>query len=104
MPRAPSLKKLADMIRLEWPALEVKVEPDSVSTDRKIAGSRLIHPGKGRAGNRLTVSDPSIREGWAKLPKVLLDHRSAETYRSNSEVLEWIEQRRLGRVGIRGRS
>jgi len=53
------------------------------NTDRKIAGTRLRWPGKGREGNRLIVRD----EGG----NVVLDHNAAETYRMNSEVEEWLE-------------
>ncbi|MFA5132487.1 MAG: hypothetical protein WC444_04185 [Candidatus Paceibacterota bacterium] len=53
------------------------------NTDRPLRGTRLRHIGKGRKGYRLVVRDPVTNE-------VLLDHTSSETYRSNSEVIEWI--------------
>ena len=57
-----------------------EIVPGFSNTDRKIG--RLRHAGKGRRGNRLIVKDLTGR--------VVLDHNSAETYRSNSEVEAWI--------------
>ncbi len=59
------------------------------STDRDIPGTRLIHRGKGRKGNRLIVRDPQGKVVW--------DHNSAETYRENGEVLRWVENQ-WGRI------
>jgi hypothetical protein len=92
MPR-DTIRGLAEEIRRRWPDLDVKVEPSRASTDRKISGTRLIRPGKGRTGTRITVRDPSQRDDtWLRLPVVLLDHDNAETYRRTSEVRGWIEE------------
>ena len=87
---APRLKKLAEVIRAEWPDLDVRVERGFCNTDRKVGRHR--HPGKGRHGTRLIVRDLSMQPPYGG--EVLLDHNSAETYRRNSEVVEWIEARR----------
>ena len=52
----------------------VKAEPSRTSTDRKIPGTRLRSPGKGRSGVRLTISD-------AATSQQLLRHDTSETYR-----------------------
>jgi hypothetical protein len=56
------------------------IEAGFCNTDRKIPGTRLRHPGKGRNGNRLIVKD-------RKTGKIVLDHNGAETYRTNDEAL-----------------
>lgn len=67
-----------------------KIVEGYCNTDRKIPGTRLIHPGKGRRGNRLIVH---------KNGEVVFDHNASETYRHNSEVESWLE-RELERNGI----
>lgn len=74
----PNIKALAKIIRNA--GYEVELTKSSVSTDRKIPGTRLRHIGKRREGYRLIVK----KDG-----KKLLDHNTAETYRTNSEVIEW---------------
>lgn len=86
-----TLHKLAAMIRAEWPHLHVVVKPDHVSTNRKIPGTRLIRQGKGRRGLRLTVTHPALlRSSGLRTPTIIFEHSSAEAYRRNSEVLEWM--------------
>jgi len=54
------------------------------NTDRTPRGFMYItHKGKGRRGNLLEVANP---EG-----KIVFKHNSAETYRMNYEVEDWIE-------------
>jgi hypothetical protein len=57
------------------------------NTDRQIPGTRLRHPGKGRHGTRLLVYRPD--------GSLALDHNSAETYRSNDEVEEWLASKKV---------
>jgi hypothetical protein len=66
------------------------IEKGYCNTDRKqhYAGHHWRVPGKGRTGNRLIVSLG---------PVVVFDHNSAETYRRNDEVLEWVEKT-FGRI------
>ena len=92
MQRAPRLKALAASIMNEFPELEARTEPTHESTDRKVRGTRFVHKGKGRDGTRLIVRD-------RKSGVVVLDHSSAETYRRNSDVVEWIEKRRVAAGG-----
>lgn len=62
--------------------LNAEVVQDYCNTDRKIPGTRLISPGKGRRGNRIIIKDDDGH--------VLFDHSSAQTYRRNSEVEGWL--------------
>lgn len=89
---ARRLSTIAKYINENWPGFTAKVEKSWASTDRKIKGSRLRWPGKGRTGNRLTVLDPSGTK--------VLDHNAAETYRSNDEVERWIEKVEAAKGGI----
>ena len=77
--RSPSLFAMAIFIR-QFFGLNVNVFKSSCDTDRK--AGRLRIPGKGRNGNRIQIFD--------KAGVILLDHNSAETYRHNTEVAEWI--------------
>lgn len=87
--RAPSLKKLAAEIERRFPDLSAQVNPSWASTDRDIPGTRLRSPGKGRHGNELVVRKRASASGGP----VLYRHNSAETYRNNGEVVNWIVQR-----------
>ena len=86
--RAPRLAKLAEIIEKTWPDLTAVAEPGRgfCNTDRKIPGTRLRHPGKGRTGTLLTVRQ---RVGG----EVIYKHNAAETYRDNWDVVRWIEDR-----------
>lgn len=111
-----TIKTLADEIRRRWPELDVKVEQGFACTDRKIPGTRLRHPGKGRLGSRIIVRDPThpvVTPGGFTMGELLLDQspeRSPgagiepvvsmsslagcpETYRQTDEVRDWIDQR-----------
>ncbi len=88
MARARRLKVIAAEINEKYPLLIATIEKGYCNTDRKLAGTRLIHRGKGRTGNHLVVR-------WRKLsvldPKSrIFDHNSAETYRTNDEVERWL--------------
>lgn len=71
-----------------------EIERGFCNTDRKLAGTRLRIPGQGRWGNRLMVYQAG--EG------LVFDHNSAETYRCNDEVEEWLAKL-LGRMGCAGK-
>ena len=88
---ARRLKAIARWINYNLPEFRAEITRGYCSTDRKIPGTRLRHPGKGREGNRLIIYDRETN-------KVVLDHNSAETYRTNEEVEEWI-QHYLGKGG-----
>lgn len=83
--KRPRLKTLADIINASG-KFRATIERGYCNTDRKISGKRLIHPGRGREGNRLIVTK--------HLPskEVVLDHNAAETYRNNLEVMEWMKR------------
>lgn len=79
---ARRLKTLAKVIA--GMGYKVELQEGYCNTDRHIKGTRLRIPGKGRWGTRLLVKN---KDG-----DILLDHNSAETYRSNQEVEEWINR------------
>lgn len=83
------LKAIAKAINDKVPGFRAEVVEGYCNTDRRIPGTRLIHPGKGRRGNRIIVRDAR--------GKVVIDHNSAEPYRTNAEVLEKVE-RLWGRI------
>ena len=62
---------------------QARIEPGFCNTDRKIPGTRLRHPGKGRRGNKLVVTKNGVE---------VLTHNSAETYRNNHEVEMWLKK------------
>ena len=81
------LSTLARLINEQFPQWRATVEPVIFNTDRKIKGTRLRHPGKGRRGNELAV--------WMRrVPySCVFRHNSAETYRCNAEAVAWfVEQ------------
>lgn len=91
-PIPPRLLVLARFIREMWPELTVTLEPWTTSTDRKLTGTRLVHPGKGRKGKRLEVRcRPPGRDPYNH--GVILRHESGEAYRHNGNVCEWIVKR-----------
>jgi hypothetical protein len=78
--RAPRLSQIAALVNEHFPkGYSATVTNSWSSTDRKIPGTRLRHPGKGRRGNRLLV-----RRGT----ETVVDHDASETYRENGEALE----------------
>ncbi len=77
-----TIRSLAEEIKKRWPQLDVQVERSEVSTDRKIRGTRLRHPGKGRKGMRIIVRSKG---------KIVLDHDNAETYRRTADVRDWMD-------------
>ena len=78
--RAPRLKAIAAILTAKISGIVVTLEPSYSNTDRKLGNSRLIHPGKGRNGHRLTVKRKSTGV-------VLISHDSSHAYRSNDEVV-----------------
>ena len=126
-PAVPKLKELAKQIEQDFPDLVAIVYPANhplggyCNTDRKIG--RLRHPGKGRRGSRLVVSwrpghGPICMDGdgtkyerhvflgpggnrcqrcdWDR-SRVVFEHNAAETYRTNQDVVNWINRRKAGR-------
>jgi hypothetical protein len=84
-PPAPRLATLAGAINQKMNGkFFASIEPGFCNTDRKIPGTRLRHPGKGRRGNKLVVRN---RKG-----EIVLTHDSAETYRTNAEALEKVTE------------
>lgn len=62
--------------------LTATARPSRSSTDRKIRGTRLRHPGKGRAGTRIEIVS-------IKGDRFTLDN--SQTYRTNEEVEHWLK-------------
>lgn len=103
--KAPKLAVIAAWIN-EHTTMLAEITEGFCSTDRKLAGTRLIHKGKGRTGNHLKVYEclehkqelfrkpyNPYREVERKYsPQPLLDHNAAETYRRNSDVIRWLQQ------------
>lgn len=79
---ARRLSTLARYINESLDGYEAKLMDGYCNTDTKIG--RLRIPGKGRYGNQIKV-----RRADGLL---VLNHNSAETYRSNQEVEEWIRR------------
>lgn len=92
-PKRQTIKSLAKEIRERFPKLHVHIRSWKSDTDRKIG--RLRWPGKGRTGDRITVTDAN--------GEVLLDHKNSETYRTTSEVREWLDWCiKRGKPGTKG--
>ncbi len=97
--KARRLKTLAEEINRLFPVFIATIEAGFCNTDRKITGTRLRRPGKGRRGNRLVVR-------WRALPALdprssVFSHNAAETYRSNAEVERWLVSE-APRIALRG--
>lgn len=97
-PTPPRLPALAQFIRETWPKLHVTLEHWTTSTDRKLPGTRVRWPGKGRKGRMLKVVDPKLDPQGFGYHGILLQHESGETYRHNGEVCEWIIKRLKGKT------
>lgn len=80
---ARRLATIARFINAHLPGYAARIEKGYCSTDRKIPGTRLRHPGKGRWGNELFVEKDGVE---------VLRHNAAETYRTNSEVEDWLRR------------
>lgn len=83
------LKTIARWINESMPGYSAEIREGYCSTDRKPQGVRWRIPGKGRTGTRIVVRKGS---------EVVLDHNSAETYRSNKEVEDWIRREIAGNL------
>ena len=68
-----TMDQLAKAINEKCPGYRAVVTSSYSNTDRKIAGTRLIHPGKGRNGKRIQVFNQDNR--------VVLDWDTSWTYR-----------------------
>jgi len=79
---ARRLSQLAEVINGDK-RFTARIEKGYCNTDTQVAGTRFRRPGKGRRGNQLIVMMGSVK---------VLDHNSAETYRSNYEVEAWVKQ------------
>lgn len=77
---ARRLTQIAKWINEHIPDYSAEIIDGYCNTDRK--SGRLRSPGKGRYGNRIIVRKDGV---------VVFDHNSAETYRRNSEVEQWLE-------------
>jgi hypothetical protein len=86
--KARRLKVIAEEINRLYPMFTAKIEAGYSNTDRKIVGSRLRVPGKGRRGNRLVVRWRSLSQFDPR--SLVLDHNAAEAYRYNGEVERWL--------------
>jgi hypothetical protein len=91
--RAPRLATIAAWVN-QHTTLSAWIDSGFCDTDRKIPGTRIRRPGKGRYGNRLlVVSDKSFagrQQGWNREYRnaLVVDHNAAETYRHNGEVID----------------
>jgi len=88
---ARRLATIARWINKNLPELEAVIERDYVNTDRKLAGTRFVHRGKGRRGNKIIVYKRRNRAP-------LFSHSAAGTYRSNAEVERWLTEYRERRA------
>lgn len=89
--KARRLKQIVNEINANYPLLVARIEEGHCNTDRKIKGTRLRHPGRGRTGNRIIVRWRHL--GTLDPGSVVLDHNSAETYRHNGEVEQWLREK-----------
>jgi len=91
----PRLATIANWVG-EHTHLQAWTRPTSVSTDRKLRGTRLRHPGKGRAGTLLLIWHDDYQESTANRvvcrSTSLIQHNSAETYRFNGEVVSALHE------------
>lgn len=81
---SPRLTTIAAAINAKVKGYTAVARPSSTSTDRKLAGTRLVHPGKGRKGFSLVITNSEGRE-------VFEYDTSVHPYRSNKEAAERIE-------------
>lgn len=86
IPPTRTHRQLAQYVNRTFPKLIAIVVQSYSNTDRKLPGTRLIHPGKGRRGLRLTVMTRDSRH------TVLFEHDMSETYRSHDEARKWVQQ------------
>jgi len=95
-PIPPRLTTLVKFIRKTRPDLRVTLRNWTTSTDRKVQGSRLRWPGKGRKGKLLEIRDPKrehLNGGIVRDADLLLRHESGDCYRHNGDVCQWIVKR-----------
>lgn len=78
---ARQLKAIALWINANMPGYGAEISKGYCNTDSLVG--RFRHPGKGRRGNKLTVRHEGV---------TIFEHNAAETYRSNSEVENWLRR------------
>jgi hypothetical protein len=78
---ARRLKAIAKDINENMDGYTAEISEGYCNTDRKIG--RLRSPGKGRYGNKITIYKNGAE---------VFEHNSAETYRYNEEVEEWLNE------------
>jgi hypothetical protein len=81
---SPRLTSIAAAINAKVKGYKAEARPSWSSTDRKLAGTRLIHPGKGRRGFSLVITNSEGRE-------VFVYDTSVHSYRSNKEAAVRVE-------------
>ena len=79
--RSPRLTTIAKAINASGTGYTATIERGHCNTDRHPKGVRWRIPGKGREGNEIIIRDPN--------GNIVKRHNAAETYRRNSEVVEW---------------
>jgi len=85
---ARKLKTIAEWINGNSDEYRAYITEGYCNTDRKISGTRLRHPGKGRYGKVISIFHcPKKRKGM----ELVFTHNSAETYRTNDEVEGWVK-------------
>lgn len=86
--RLPTIAKWINAHKLVL-GLRAEIHEGYCSTDRKVG--RLRVEGRGRTGNRLVVYPlhKGERDALGRFRPVL-DHNSADAYRSNDEVERWL--------------
>jgi len=82
--KARRLKAIAKWINENSKKYKAEIVEGYDSGDRKIPGTRLRSPGKGRYGNKIVIRNRITNE-------VVKEHNSAETYRQNWEVEQWVK-------------
>jgi len=92
-PKARKLKAIAAWVNENTAVLGLRAttERGHCNTDRKPKGYRYVtSPGKGRYGTRIKLFSTEAAKGTFWMQSPLLDHNSAETYRCNFEVENWL--------------
>ena len=80
------LNTLARWINENSKQYEAEIVEGYCNTDRQLcAGSRIRVEGKGREGNKIIIRDRETN-------KIVKEHNSAETYRYNYEVEDWVNR------------
>jgi len=81
---ARRLKTIANWINENSEIYKAEIVQGFCNTDRKIPNTRLRSLGKGRYGNKIIIHN-------RKTNNIVFIHNSAETYRNNREVEDWVK-------------